>query len=194
MGTSVIGILGLQGAFAKHIEMIKNLGKEVCDVRRPKELETCDGLIIPGGESTTIMRQMNFIGMNEALNQFGKSKPIFGTCAGLILMSQEIKDDAMKPFGFLDIVTERNAFGRQVDSFQAEVEVQFERRFHFPAIFIRAPRIRSIGENVKVLATHDGEPILVRQGHHLAATFHPELTENPAIHQYFLKIIEGKGK
>lgn len=184
----VIGVLALQGAFAKHVKMLQSLGVEAIEVRKPEQLAACDGLIIPGGESTTMMKQMQFIHFIEPLKQFGKEKPLFGTCAGLILMSKEIVSDQMSPFGFLDISVERNAFGRQVESFKAEVKVELSsgKPHPFQAVFIRAPRIRKWEPTVQVLAEYEGEPILVQQGKHLGATFHPELTGDSSIHAYFI--------
>lgn len=193
MGTPAVGVLALQGAFAKHIEMLKNLNVNAKEVRYPHDLIDCDGLIIPGGESTTIMRQINYIGLEEPLRDFAEKKPVFGTCAGLILMSKEILHDKMKPFGWLDVIVERNAFGRQADSFRTDIELLFNVPKHrtFSALFIRAPRIRDIGSGVKVLAKYEDEPILIEQGHHLGATFHPELTEDVLIHAHFLKLVES---
>ncbi len=190
----LVGVLALQGDFAKHEDMLRSLGVQVCQVRTPQELEGCDALIIPGGESTVMLRQLDFIKMKEALQDFAQERPLFGTCAGLILMSSSVQLSTMKPLGLLDITVERNAFGRQVESFQASVGLHLtsghEKIFH--AFFIRAPRIRANGEEVKVLASYQGEPILVRQGHLLGASFHPELTGDPTIHQYFLEMVREK--
>lgn len=188
-----VGVLALQGAFKKHIEMLESLNVKALMVRNVKDLELIDALIIPGGESTTISRQLKFTKLDDKIQEFGKTKPIFGTCAGLILISKEIYSSEMKPFGFIDISVERNAFGRQVDSFKANIEVYLSSKKQpsiVPAFFIRAPRIRKCGSDVEVLATFEGEPILVKQGHHLAATFHPELTDDPLIHRYFLSLIK----
>lgn len=185
----VVGVLALQGAFAKHIEKLQSLNVKTIEVRKPGELASCDALIIPGGESTTMMKQMNFIKFHEAFKEFSKQKPIFGTCAGLILMSQEVIADTMQPFSLLQITVERNAFGRQADSFHTEIELKLResQKQPFNAVFIRAPRIRQVGPSVKVLAEHEGEPVLVQQGMHLGATFHPELTPDATIHAYFLE-------
>ena len=188
-----VGVLALQGAFAKHLEMLKTLGIEGVEVRTPTDLAQCAGVIIPGGESTTILRQLWFIELFQALAEFAKTKPLFGTCAGLILMSREVlANDFMKPFGVLDVAVERNAFGRQVESFRTSVEVVLSSKpVKYPAVFIRAPRIRSCGPGVKVLATYEDEPILVQEGLHMGATFHPELTDNPLIHEYFVSLIKN---
>ncbi len=186
-----IGVLALQGDFAKHAEVLRSLDVEVQEIRKPQDLETCQGLIIPGGESTVMLRQLDFIQMRDALLDFARQKPIFGTCAGLILMSKQVQDFSLQPLQLLDITVERNAFGRQVESFQAFISLEFTSGYSktFPAFFIRAPRIKKWGKNIQILAMWEGEPILVRQGHHLASSFHPELTNDPYIHQYFIEMI-----
>jgi 5'-phosphate synthase pdxT subunit len=186
-----IGVLALQGDFAKHVEVLRSLGVEVQEVRKPQDLENCQGLIIPGGESTVMLRQIEFINMRETLLAFARQKPLFGTCAGLILMSQQIQESLLKPLQLLDVEVERNAFGRQVESFQAFISLELmpEHSKTFSAFFIRAPRIKKWGEGVQVLAKLEGEPILIRQGHHLGATFHPELTADPQVHQYFIEMV-----
>lgn len=189
---AIIGVLALQGAFAKHISMLESIGVHAVDVRKPEELAACQGLIIPGGESTTIMRQIDFINFADALKEFSKKKPIFGTCAGLILMSQEIIADQMVPFGIIDVAVERNAFGRQYESFSVNLTANLSasKPDLIPAVFIRAPRIRHCGPGVEILSSFSGEPVLVKQGHHLGATFHPELSHSPLIHQYFVTLVE----
>jgi pyridoxal 5'-phosphate synthase pdxT subunit len=191
-----IGVLALQGDFAKHEQMLRSMEIEVKQVRRPEELETCEGLIIPGGESTVMMRQLDFIQMKPALCHFAQQKPVFGTCAGLILMASQIQSSPMKPLGMLDITVERNAFGRQIESFQASLTLQLEpdQDKRFQAYFIRAPRIRAQGAHVHILALYEGEAVLVQQGHHLGASFHPELTEDSAIHQYFIHLVQNRQK
>lgn len=185
-----IGVLALQGDFAKHIEMLKTLDVNTKEVRTPHDLDKCDGLIIPGGESTTMWRQMNFIGLRDKISTFAKEKPIFGTCAGIILMSKEISESDMAPFGILDIVVERNAFGRQADSFNTEIEIKIEKETHLQhAVFIRAPRIIKCEPTVKVLSEFKGEPVLVQQGKHLGATFHPELTKDATLHRHFVNTL-----
>lgn len=190
-----VGVLALQGDFSKHAEVLRLLGVEVVEVRKPADLDLCDGLIIPGGESTVIMRQLDFIGMRQSLIEFARRKSVFGTCAGLIVMSQQVQDSSINPLSLLDITIERNAFGRQVESFQASISLEFieGHRKVFPAFFIRAPRIRSQGNDVEVLAVFENEPVLVRQGRHLGASFHPELTADPAVHRYFLDMIGSQG-
>lgn len=190
---TIIGVLALQGAFAKHISVLESLDVHAIDVRKPEDLEVCQGLIIPGGESTTMFRQMDFINLAQPIKEFAKKKPLFGTCAGLILMSKEILADPREPFGILDISVERNAFGRQYESFSVNLEVKLkgDKSELVPAVFIRAPRIRHCGPEVEVLATFEHEAVFVRQGFHLGATFHPELTHSSAIHKYFVKLVES---
>lgn len=184
-----IGVLALQGDFAKHVEVLRSLGVEVQEVRKPQDLESCQGLIIPGGESTVMLKQIEFIQMRQPLLFFAQQKSVFGTCAGLILMSQSIQSSPLQPLKLLDIEVERNAFGRQVESFQDYISVEFstEHSKRFPAFFIRAPRIRKWGKDVQTIATWRDEPVLVQQGHHLGASFHPELTPNPEVHLYFIE-------
>ena len=189
-----IGVLALQGAFAKHLEMLKSMGIDACEVRKPIDLKGCGGVIIPGGESTTILKQLWFIELFDALADFAKEKHLFGTCAGLILMSKKVEaNEGMKPFGILDVVVERNAFGRQVESFETQVEVSLSgsKAVKYPAVFIRAPRIRKWGPEVKVLASFQEEPILIQDGRHLGATFHPELSHNSLIHEHFVSLIKN---
>lgn len=188
----LIGVLALQGAFAKHIEMIQGLGVQAKEIRKPHELAECDALIIPGGESTTMLRQVEFIGLREALLDFVRHKAVFGTCAGLILLSKQIVESPMTPFGVMDIVIERNAFGRQIESFKMDVEICLgkEKPRPYEAVFIRAPRIKECSPNVKVLSRCNEEPILVQQGHYLGSTFHPELTNDPLIHRHFLTLVK----
>ena len=186
-----VGVLALQGDFAKHAHVLKHLDCHVVEVRTPRDLEICQGIIIPGGESTTILKQMDFIGLKQPLIDFAKTKPLFGTCAGLILMSKGIVPSKMEGLQILDITVERNAYGRQIASFEATVNLDLKENKCFPAVFIRAPRILSISPTVQVLGTFEGEPILIRQGHHLGATFHPELIPDcPVVHRYFLEMIK----
>lgn len=191
MSSTVIGVLALQGAFAKHAEMLHSLGAQVIEVRKPADLLICDALVIPGGESTTMMKHMHFIDFLEVFRQFSAKKPVFGTCAGLILMSSQVLGDNIHPFQLLDVDVERNAFGRQVESFHTDLEFSFKIGHvkQISAVFIRAPRIHRVGKDVKVLAALNEEPVLVRQGLHLGASFHPELTGDSSIHAYFLSLV-----
>jgi pyridoxal 5'-phosphate synthase pdxT subunit len=174
-----IGVLALQGAFREHAQMLRGLGADVVEVRRPEELDGLDGLVIPGGESTTIMRLARIYGLDEAIRRFRGA--IFGTCAGMIVLDRE-------HLGLADLEVDRNAYGRQVQSFEAEVELAGEEPLR--GVFIRAPRIRELGEDVEVLGELDGEPVLVREGRFLLAAFHPELTDDVRVHQRFLEMVE----
>lgn len=175
-----IGVLAAQGAFREHAQVLRGLGAEVREVRLPEELDGLDGLVIPGGESTTIMKLAALYGLDEAIRGFDGA--IFGTCAGMILLDREHLARA-------DLVVERNAYGRQVRSFEADVELVGEER-PFRGIFIRAPRIRGLGDDVEVLGELDGEAVLVRDGRLLLATFHPELTDDTRVHERFLQLVE----
>ncbi len=174
-----IGVLALQGAFREHAQMLRRLGAEVVEVRLPEELEGLDGLVIPGGESTTIMRLARIYGLDDAIREY--REPIFGTCAGMIVLDRE-------HLGLADLVVDRNAYGRQVRSFEADVELAGEER-PVHGVFIRAPRIRDAGADVEVLGELDGEPVLVREGRLLLASFHPELTDDPRVHELFLSMV-----
>jgi len=190
-----IGVLALQGAFAEHIAVLKKLGVEAVEVRLPEQLEGPDGLIIPGGESTTfniLMQNYRFVEPIESRAKAGF--PIFGTCAGMIMLAKELSDaGGVKPVGVMDIRVRRNAFGRQVDSFEAEVDIPVIGKKPFHAVFIRAPFIESAGKKVKVIAKlSDGTIIAARQGKLLVTSFHPELTEDTRFHKYFLDIVAGK--
>jgi len=181
-----IGVLGLQGAYAKHLAILQQLDVQAVDVRKPEDLEECHGLIIPGGESTTMTKLINEIDMHDALLKFSVDRPVFGTCAGMILMAAKVDDGRVKTLNLLDIEVERNAYGRQIDSFIDELDVTTNgQAFSMRGVFIRAPRIKNMGEEVEVLASVNGEPVLVQQGHHMAAAFHPELTGETRIHNYF---------
>jgi pyridoxal 5'-phosphate synthase pdxT subunit len=177
-----IGVLALQGAFREHAEMLRRLGAEVVEVRRPEELEGLDGLVIPGGESTTIMRLARIYGLDEAIRRFQGA--ILGTCAGMIVLDR-------KHLELADLEVDRNAWGRQVRSFEADVELAND-ELPLRGVFIRAPRIRATGVDVEVLGELDGEPVLVRDGRLLLASFHPELTDDPRVHRLFLELVEAR--
>lgn len=187
----VVGVLAFQGAFFKHVSILQTLKVPTQLVRTPHDLEKCDALIIPGGESTVIAYHIDYAGMRDSLQKFAMNKPIFGTCAGMILLAKEVVDGSVKSLGVLDICVERNGFGRQKDSFSTTLEVKLKSNTHpFHSIFIRAPRIKSYGKGVKVIAQFDEEPVLVHQNNCLAATFHPELTGDPTIHKFFLSLLK----
>jgi pyridoxal 5'-phosphate synthase pdxT subunit len=190
-----IGVLALQGDFAEHISMLKRLGVETAEVRLPAQLQGLDGLIIPGGESTTIGRLAVAYGLMEPLKQFGQRHAIWGTCAGAIFLSKDIRRD-QPLLGLMDIRVERNAFGRQVNSFEADLDVPELKKAtnttaDYHAVFIRAPIIESVEEDAKVLASApDGRIVAAQQGHFLATSFHPELTEDTRFHEYFLSLAD----
>jgi 5'-phosphate synthase pdxT subunit len=188
-----IGVLALQGAFIEHIKILRDLGVEAVEVRLPKDLEGLDGLIIPGGESTTIGKLATMYDLMEPLRHFAAEKPVWGTCAGMIFMAKEIGRD-QPLLGVMDINVERNAFGRQVDSFEVGLDIPVLSNgtsSPFPAVFIRAPRLLSADKEkgVEVLARlADGTAVAARQGHWLVTSFHPELTNDSRFHRYFLTL------
>jgi pyridoxal 5'-phosphate synthase pdxT subunit len=191
-----IGVLALQGAFIEHIQMLEKLGVTAVPVRLPADLEGLDGLIIPGGESTTIGKLAVQYQLLEPLRRFALEKPVWGTCAGMILMANDIGRD-QPLLGVMDIVVERNAFGRQVDSFESGLDVPALANGAgparpFPAVFIRAPRLVAANGKAKVLATlADGTAVAAQEGHWLVTSFHPELTDDDRFHRYFLDLVEG---
>jgi 5'-phosphate synthase pdxT subunit len=187
-----IGVLALQGAFREHVEALRELGVEAVEVRLPRHLSGLDGLIIPGGESTTIGKLAAHYGLQEAITQYAqKGRPLYGTCAGMIMLSRDIGRD-QPLFGMMDIRVERNAYGRQLDSFETDIEVPALGNEPFRAVFIRAPRIESVGDDVDVLARlDDGTPVAARQGNMLVTAFHPELTSDLRFHRYFLAMVEA---
>jgi pyridoxal 5'-phosphate synthase pdxT subunit len=184
-----IGVLALQGDFAKHLTMLEKLGVEVLAVKKPEQLEYCDGLIIPGGETTTLTKLMDKYGFYEPLRTFAKKFPVMGTCAGAILVAKEVDDPRVQPLGLMNISVHRNAYGRQVDSFITDIETSIlSTPTSFRAVFIRAPKIVTTHNGVETLMTCDNEPVMVREDNVLAVTFHPELTSDSRIHNYFLQI------
>jgi 5'-phosphate synthase pdxT subunit len=179
------GVLAVQGDFAAHIRMLARIGVEAREVRTAADLCAADGLIIPGGESTTMLKLLNEEGLVGPIMEFaGAGKPLFGTCAGAILLAREVTSPNQPSLGLIDMSVERNAYGRQVDSFIAEAVTSMTGGA-IEAVFIRAPKMRRLGPWVEVMASLDGEPVLVRQANILAATFHPELTEDARVHRYF---------
>jgi len=183
-----IGVLALQGAYDVHAQRLQSLGAEARLVRKPEELAGLDGLVIPGGESTTFLKHLERAGFYEKLEEFCQTKPVFGTCAGCILMAKDVEGPPQKSFGVLDIAVERNAYGRQNDSAILTAETALPGG-PLEMVFIRAPRISRVGPGIETLATRDGSPTLVRKGRLLAATFHPELTEDTRVHQLFLEMV-----
>jgi 5'-phosphate synthase pdxT subunit len=187
-----IGVLALQGAAAEHIQMLSALGTEAIPVRLPSELNGLDALIIPGGESTTISKLLSDYGLMVPIRRLAKKGfPIFGTCAGLVLLAKKVPNLQPESIGVMDIEVERNAFGRQVDSFEADLEIPALHNGTFHGVFIRAPLIEKVEGGVKVLCQLNGKPVAVRQRKLLACAFHPELTDDLRLHKYFLNMITG---
>jgi 5'-phosphate synthase pdxT subunit len=179
-----IGVLALQGDFEAHARALHEAGAQAVEVRTLRELDAVEGLVIPGGESTTMLKLLRAEGLYDALAAFGRERPIFGTCAGAILLAREVEHPAQESLGLVDIGVERNAYGRQIDSSVATVSLEGA---PLEAVFIRAPIIRRVGAGVRVLATYQGDPVLVEQDRHLVATFHPELTADRRVHRRFLE-------
>ncbi len=174
-----VGVLAVQGNFREHAAMLRRLGAEVVEVRLPEQLEGLDGLVIPGGESTAIGRLMRLYGLEDAIREF--RGPVFGTCAGMILLDRA-------HLGLADLEVERNAYGRQLASFEADLDLG-DGAEPLRGVFIRAPRVGAVGTGVEVLASHDGVPVLLRDGRVLVASFHPELTDDARVHERFLELI-----
>jgi len=186
-----VGVLALQGDFALHAKALEKCGVEAVEVRKPSELDDVEGLIIPGGESTTLLKLMDAWNFVSTIEEFhGAGKPIFGTCAGLIILAREVESPTQFSLGLIDVTVERNAYGRQRESFEASGVARLDAGpIPLEMVFIRAPRIRRLGPGVQVLAEHRGEPVMARQGRVLVATFHPELTDNTTVHRYFCDLV-----
>ncbi len=186
-----IGVLALQGDFDAHRRRLEELGAEVVLVRKPEQLDGIDGLVIPGGESSTFLKLLGEEGFAR-LKDFVRAKPTFGTCAGAILLASDVENPRQAGLGMLDITVRRNAYGRQIDSSIREGRF---RNDPIEMVFIRAPKIERVGQGVEVIASEGNDPVMVRKGKTLAATFHPELSADPRIHQYFLDLISnGSGR
>lgn len=195
MGTKplTIGVLALQGDFEAHLRMLQRCGVQAQEVRTVQQLQEVDGLIIPGGESTTIIKLMQRYGLDQILRQRAQQgMPVYGTCAGLIVMARDIEGYPQQPrLGLLDVAVARNAFGRQVDSFEIDLPVPKLGEPPLRAVFIRAPYVTRVGENVEVLASLDGKIVLVQQGNLLGGAFHPELTDDLRLHRYFVELVRA---
>jgi len=191
-----VGVLAMQGAFAEHIAILRRLGVEAIPIRVAGELKGLSGLVIPGGESTTIGKLMREYRLTEELKRLiAKGFPVWGTCAGMILLAKEVAGHEQQLLGAMDIRVRRNAFGRQVDSFEVALDVPVLGRPPFPAVFIRAPWIEKAGDGVEVLARlPDGKPVAAREGNLVVTAFHPELTSDPRFHEYFLSIVDSSSR
>jgi 5'-phosphate synthase pdxT subunit len=189
-----IGVLALQGAFAAHSDCLTSIGVQSIEVRNPEQLKSVDALLMPGGESSTMSQLLESSGLFDPISsRIADGMPVFGTCAGMILLASEILDGRsdQRSFSAIDISVRRNAFGRQVDSFEATIKSSVG---DFHGVFIRAPRIERVGDEVEVLGSINNEPVLVRQGNVLAASFHPELSNDARLHEYFVSITANKKK
>jgi 5'-phosphate synthase pdxT subunit len=189
-----VGVLALQGAFAAHSDCLTSIGVQSIEVRTPSQLSSVDALLMPGGESSTMSQLLESSGLFDPIAQrIADGMPVFGTCAGMILLASEILDGRsdQRSFSAIDISVRRNAFGRQVDSFEATINSSVG---DFHGVFIRAPRIERVGDQVEVLGSINDEPVLVRQGNVLAASFHPELSNDARLHEYFVSITANKKK
>ena len=190
--TAKVGVLALQGDFREHCAALRRLGAPACEVRTAAQLEQADALIIPGGESTSMAKLMDVYGLRAPLQAFARAgKPVWGTCAGLILMAARLEEDRPQPLALMDIAAQRNGFGRQAESFEADLRVEGVEGAPLRAVFIRAPLITETGPGVETLASlESGEPAAVRQGTMLASAFHPELTGDARMHRLFLDMAE----
>ena len=190
---TTIGVLAIQGDVLEHRQMLSQIGVEAPEIRLPHELDEIDGLIIPGGESTTIVQLIDIYGFRDVLKKKVESgMPVWGTCAGMIALADRLTDHRPDPLHLMNIEVSRNAFGRQVDSFEADLEIREVEGPPFRGVFIRAPIVNSVGEGVKVLASvNNGRPVAVKQGCLLATAFHPELTDDSRVHELFVRIVEG---
>ena len=186
-----IGVLAIQGDYSSHAAALADTGAGPVEVRKPDQLEGLDGLILPGGESTTMLKFLEKHGFFETLGEFCRRKPVFGTCAGAILLAREVRHPAQRSLGALDVIVERNAYGRQIDSAILTAETELPGG-PLEMVFIRAPRILLAGEDVEVLARRENFPVLVRQGSILAATFHPELSQDRRVHKLFVEIVGNR--
>jgi pyridoxal 5'-phosphate synthase pdxT subunit len=179
------GVLALQGDFEAHRKAIERAGGHAIEVRTIAELEQCDGLVIPGGESTTMLKLLDEEGLTELLKRFSEHKPVYGSCAGAILLAREVTHPTQPSLGLMDISVERNAYGRQIDS--RIVSIPMPEGGNLEAVFIRAPIIRRLGPGSAVMAQYEGDPVWVEQGRNMVTTFHPELTGDTRVHQRFLE-------
>ncbi len=188
-----VGVLAIQGDFLEHRQVLERIGVDAPEIRLPHQLDDVDGLIIPGGESTTIVQLIDIYGFRKTLEAKSQAgMPIWGTCAGMIVIASSLSDRRPEPLGLMNICVSRNAFGRQIDSFEQDLTVEELEGPPFHAVFIRAPAVKKVGDGVRVIASlEDGRPVAVRQDRLFATAFHPELTDDSRIHEMFVRIVEG---
>ena len=186
-----VGVLALQGNYIQHKRMLDKLDINNILVQYPRELEKCDLLIIPGGESTAISKQIDRNKFRQPIMNFVKNNSVFGTCAGMILLSSTNESNNLKPLGVMDFKAERNAYGRQMDSFSGNLHLEIDNSDNFKALFIRAPKVSSIGRGIKILATYKNHPVMITDGRHFATTFHPEIGNDIRIHKYIMEQINA---
>ncbi|MBT3216966.1 MAG: pyridoxal 5'-phosphate synthase glutaminase subunit PdxT [Candidatus Marinimicrobia bacterium] len=188
----IVGVLALQGNYDKHLEKLEGLNCPSVLIKYPNQLSEIDGLVLPGGESTSITLLMEQTGFDSAIIDFAKNNPIFGTCAGLIIMSTTSADSSVNPLGLIDIAVKRNGYGRQIKSGFQTVDISFNgQSFSESSMFIRAPQITRIGPDVEILGTMDNDPVFVKQNHHLASCFHPEMVDNSLMYSLFISLIKS---
>jgi 5'-phosphate synthase pdxT subunit len=192
MAAKRVGVLALQGDFEAHQKALARAGAEAVQVRSREDLAGLDGLVIPGGESSTMLKLLDATDLKQSLRDFGAEKPVFGTCAGAILLATEVTNPAQESLKLMDIAVERNAYGRQLDSRIVRIQAEGGVEGELEAVFIRAPIIRRVGEGTRVLARYNGDPVLVEQGRHMVATFHPELSDDTRIHELFVRKLEAR--
>jgi len=184
--THIVGVLALQGAYKKHIESLSRIGIQSKIIRKPSEIKDCSALILPGGESTTISLLLQKNGLHEAIVSFAETHPVMGVCAGMILMADEVDDDRITPLGLMPFKASRNYYGRQAQSFSADIKLNFDDK-PFNALFIRAPAIKELAAEITIIATHKKEAVMIGMGKHIALSFHPELTHDTRVHEYWLR-------
>ena len=186
-----IGILALQGNFDQHKKMLDLLGIDNVFIRYSYDVDKCDALVIPGGESTTMSKQIDANNLRHALKEYSKTNSLFGTCAGMILLSSTKESKNLRPLGIMDFTVDRNAYGRQIESFSDDLQLNFSDDTDFHAVFIRSPKVSKIGKNIKILAKYKKQPVMITDGRHFVTTFHPEIGSDIRIHNYFMEQINA---
>ena len=186
-----IGILALQGNFDQHKKMFDLLGIDNIFIRYPLDFEKCDALVVPGGESTAMSKQIDQNNLRKILKEYSKTYSLFGTCAGMILLSSNKESNNLSPLGIMDFTVNRNAYGRQIDSFTDSLKLNFSNGIDFHGVFIRAPKVLKIGKNIKILATYNKQPVMITDGRHFVTSFHPEIGNDIRVHSYFMEQINA---